>query len=101
MTDAGIPVLPLTRLAAGLPAIMPAVGHSMTEAIAVCLENRGHAQGALLAVGGEHNAAYRLYWNDTSEQVRRAHNDLEEATEYGACGIGILLVGELLGFTVI
>lgn len=93
--------LNLASLSNGMPGLTPAGGTVLAEAAAVCLENRSHAQGVLLAVKGEKEADYPLMWVAVDEQQRRCHNDLQEATERGASGIAILLLEEMTGMTVL
>jgi hypothetical protein len=44
---------------------------------------------------------FSLLWDPPSEQAKRCWADLEEATEYGAYGIAIVLVHELTQLTVV
>src|SRR5207249_3420403 len=58
--------------------------------------------GVELEVTGDYNGVFSIAWQgDVTEQMRRAWRDEETATEYGACGIAILLIEELTGYTVI
>ena len=91
----------LEQLHEGCPALTPAVGQAMAEAAAVCLEAVGYLSEVDLFATGDYTAQYNLTWNMVTEQMRRSHNDLEEATEHGACGIAILLIRDLIGYTVI
>lgn len=93
--------LNLALLSNGMPGLTSACGTVLAEAAAVCLENRSHAQGVLLAVKGEKEAEYALVWAAVDDQQRRCHNDLQEATERGASGIAILLLEEMTGMTVL
>jgi hypothetical protein len=45
--------------------------------------------------------AFRLEWPTVDDQQRRCYNDLQEATEWGACCVAILLVQELTGKVVV
>src|SRR3954453_19758951 len=105
MTDQPSNVLPILDLGQlcqvpGLPALTPAAGRFLAEAAAVCLENQGHVPGVTLSVRRPEACAFELRWPETSEQTRRTFNDLQDATEFGACGIAILLVLALTKFTV-
>ncbi len=93
--------LNLASLCEGMKGLTSACGAVLAESAAVCLEDRNHAQGVILNVAGESEAAYPLDWEPVSEQQRRCYNDLQEATERGASGIAILLVERLTGMTVL
>jgi hypothetical protein len=78
----------------------------LAEAGAVCLVYNGHHESAwLLAEGhlGEDTfqVVFRLTWPTVTERMQLCHNDLTEATEYGACGLAMLVVREMTGLTVI
>lgn len=85
----------------GLPALTPATGQSLVEAASVCLANRHHKSGKTLKVFGTQNTEFRLEWPKVTKQMERTHNDLQDATEDGACAIAISLSRELKGLTVI
>ena len=93
--------LDLARLAAGMPCIKPHSGASLADASAVCLEERGHKQGAVLGVSGHVERSCILSWPASDDQSRREWNDPEEATEKGAVGIAILLVSDLTEYHVV
>ena len=95
-------MLDLNDLGKGdIPAISPAMGASLAEAGGVCLESQGHTQGVQLIVRGYSDNVYTLVWPPITEQSRRSWNDPENATEYGALGIGILIVKAEIGYEVI
>jgi hypothetical protein len=71
----------------------------MAEAATICLEEQGHGREVVLQVTGEFVATYRLRRPDVTEQMRGTY-DAEEATEFGACGIAILVIREQTGWTV-
>ena len=85
-----------------MPGITLAHGRFLGEAAAVCLEAQQHNPGATLQVDhGAGNDSCRLSWQQCTEQQVRCHNDFQEATEFGACGIAIELVRELTGLVVV
>ena len=95
-------MLDLNDLGKGdIPAISPAMGASLAEAGGVCLESQGHTQGVQLIVRGYSDNVYTLVWPPITEQSRRSWNDPENATEYGALGIGILIAKAEIGYEVI
>lgn len=71
----------------------------MAEAAAVCLEDQHHQQGVGLQIRGKYKTVYSLEWPAVTDRIRGSY-DLEEATEYGACGVAILLMREQTGLTV-
>jgi len=55
----------------------------------------------MLAVAGIEVTSVSLSWSPVDEQQRRCYNDLQEATERGACAIAILLIQKATGKIVI
>ena len=95
-------MLDLNELAKGrFPAITPGFGKALAEAAGVCLESQGHIQGVHLRIVGYTDYSYELAWPEVTEQVNRTWNDSQEATEYGAMGIAVLLAKEEIGYLVI
>ena len=95
-------MLDLNELATGqIPAITPALGASLAEAAGVCLESQHHTSGVALQVRGGSQTSYALAWPAITAQTRRAWNDPEEATEYGATAIAVLLAKREIGYEVI
>lgn len=94
--------LDLTELGRGnIRAITPAIGSLLAEAAAVCLEAQAHAQGVHLIVSGMTSSELALKWMPIDDRSSDAWNDLQEATEFGAVGIAILLAKYTVGFEVI
>jgi hypothetical protein len=91
----------LAALSDGMPGLTSACGTSLAESAAVCLEDRKHEVGATLRLSGLKTAMFRIEWPSVDEQQRLCYNDLQEATERGACGIAILMVRELTGKVVV
>jgi hypothetical protein len=54
-----------------------------------------------MVVEGDHGETFLLSWESLTEQHYRTCADLQEATEYGACGIAILIVREMTGKTIL
>ena len=63
---------------------------TMAEAATVCLEERGHGREVALQVTGEFAATYLLQRPVVTEPMRASY-DAEEATEFGAWEIAILV----------
>jgi len=93
--------LVLMKLAEGLPAIIPEFGDVLAQAGAVCFADQNHPKGVELKVDGTFQATYKVFWQDVTDQMRRTFNDPDLATEWGACGVALLLVLDLTEYTVI
>lgn len=78
-----------------------ACGKMLAESAAVCLEDREHQTGIQLFVVGMKTCTVQLEWLAVDEQQKRCYNDMQEATEWGACCVAILLVKELTGKVVV
>lgn len=98
-----MPALDLMDLATepGLPALDIHLGRAFADAAGVCLENREHGRGVVLHVYGVEERQFCLNWPETTDQVRRTHNDLQDATENGACGVAIVVARKVTGLAVI
>jgi hypothetical protein len=84
--------LNLAALAEGtMPGLNRTCGTLLAEAAAVCLENREHRTGVTLHLTGAQARQFPMDWPAVDDQARRSHNDLQEATERGACAIAILV----------
>ena len=88
-------------LVVGMPGLTSSLGKVMVEAASVCLDDCGHGVPVRLIVDGDDNRVYDLEWTQVNGQARRAWADAEVATEYGACGIAILVVREIRGHSVL
>lgn len=97
----GLPALDLSQLGTGFPALTASAGTSLAEAAAVCLEHQGHTQRVELQVTGSYSEIVAVVRPSVTDQMRRCYADLQEATEFGACGLAILLVRAVVGYTVI
>lgn len=94
--------LNLASLHLGLPAISPAFGSFLAEACQVCLQAWGHRPGAVLPVRATPPRTFELHWEAFySDQLARTWHDQQEATEYGATAVAILLVGQMTDYTVV
>lgn len=96
-----MPHLNLSDLNDGLPAIPPAFGKTLAQVGGLCLESQGHEPGVQLRVRGDRDNDYSLEWPQVTEQHRRGFNDPEEATEWGAVGVAVLLAKREIGYSVI
>lgn len=93
--------LDLQHLATGIPALSSAMGNVFAEAVAVCLDDRGHSNPVRLHLRKIDEPHYLLTCPVVTDVMRRTHNDLERATEHGAYGVAFLLIRRLTGLTAI
>ena len=91
--------LSLDDLQTSCPRLTPASGQFMADAAAVCLEEQGHGREVPLRVSGTFRGTYRLHRSEVTEQMRGSY-DPDEATEFGACGVAILVIRDQTGHTV-
>ncbi|MCB2215119.1 MAG: hypothetical protein KQH59_03575 [Desulfobulbaceae bacterium] len=94
-------MLDLNELEKGLPAISSSFGKALAEAGGVCFESQSHRQGVLIEIRGFSSTDYSLNWPTITDQIRRNWNDPEEATEFGATAVAVLLIKKEVGFSVI
>ena len=75
----------------------------MVEAALVCLASQNHVPGVELLTEGCTRQGYGLIWSSMSDpnQAIRAWADPEEATEYGATAIAVLLAKSETGYAVV
>jgi hypothetical protein len=99
LADGG--ALEIVALRNGAPGLTPALGGCLAEAASICLERAEHSQGVVMAILGDLNAWVPLSWEPTSDQMRRAWRDDDEATEFGACGIAALIVKRFRGLSIV
>jgi hypothetical protein len=84
-----------------MPGLTSAIATVFSEAAAVCLEQGGHNPGVLLVADGQFACEFQVRWRNTTDQQRRSHNDLQDATEFGACGLAIYLIRDQTGQVVV
>ncbi len=91
----------LNRLSAGSLGITSAIGETLAQAAAVCLEDQEHSPGAKLSIDGDFEEVFLLLWNSVTGQMKSSLADMQEATELGACGVAVLLVEKLTSLRVV
>jgi len=85
--------LNLDDLKLGQPGISKIMATFLVEATVVCLVLNGHKSGVILTVTGDIEENFQLFWTDeVTLQKIRTWKDKNEATEYGASAIAILLI---------
>lgn len=94
--------LSLSKLESGLPGITQAWGTLLAEGGVVSLVRHRHPKGVDLSVDGISSTSFSIHWErEIDDQLLNAWEDEDEYTEYGACGIAILLTLELTPYTII
>ena len=102
MLDNSKTFLHLASLKEGIPALTPALGGALAEAASICLAEQGHEEQCALQIRRlEERGTCTLFRLDVSDIMRRTYRDLQEATEMGACGVAILAVRSVTGYTAI
>lgn len=91
----------LDSLKIGLPGISPAAGTFLAEAAAYSLHVQGHRSGIILEVEGDFNDQFIIEWTDKIDnQVLNTWKDHNEAVEYAATAIAILLLLKFTNFVI-
>ncbi len=86
-----------------IPGVTKVQAAQHMQACLICLDHNRHLSAVEFEVK-EKNASHKaqLYWEkEVDEQMRRGWRDLQEATEYGATAIAILLVIKTTEYTII
>lgn len=66
------------------------------------LHHHNHTRGVHLKVTGVFQGSLEMQWSIIiSDQILRSWADQQELVEYGACGVAILMMLNLVGFKVI
>ncbi len=91
----------LSQLSTGWPRLSAAMGQVMAESASACLEDRGHALQVKMRVIGLHMAVYTVHRLPVTDQLRSTRNDLQDAIEWGACGIAILVISDVTDYTIV
>jgi hypothetical protein len=94
-------VIKLETLGDGMEGLSAAWGMVLANAAAVCFEIQSHEPGVVLENNIIAKSVISIHWEKTTEQIRKSNLDIQEATEYGACGVSILLLKRYNNFFVI
>jgi hypothetical protein len=70
-------------------------GAYFAESASYCLHSHTHPNPVQLSLSGDRSGSGDLVWNKVGEAHRRTHADLQEAVEFGACAIGIIIAVQL------
>jgi hypothetical protein len=92
-------IINISQLKNGLPTISSAFGAVCAEAAVFCLEQNSHqALDCILECSSNIETAdnnYKLTWDKPDLRINETYGDPQEATEYGATGIALLLAIKL------
>lgn len=94
-------ILDLSELGKGSLGLTPNFGASLAEAAGVSLEREGHNSGVEMTVVAKSHSNRKLLWPVVTEQTRRSWNDPQDATEFGATGMALLLTQKLLNLVAV
>ncbi|HEX9640084.1 MAG TPA: hypothetical protein VGB13_02080 [Candidatus Krumholzibacteria bacterium] len=95
------PLLFLAALESGQPNLTPAMSRMLAEAASVCLADQDHPNSVELPLRGDEEDAFGLVRLSVGGATRRSYNDLQEAVEWGAVAIALLVTRHLSGYTVV
>jgi len=69
----------------------------LAEAVSVCLDSHHHPQQVPLLIEGMVSATVTLACDDVPPLSKNTYADMQDTTEYGAYGLGIVLASRLTG----
>jgi len=72
-----------------------------SEATAVCLDYFNHKQGVSLAIQGNINGNFELFWQKTTEEIRDSRTDLKVTVEQGACCLAMLVISQFTDYQIV
>jgi hypothetical protein len=86
-----------------IPGVTKVQAAQNIQACLICMDYHSHETGIQLTLINERtDERLQLHWEgDVDEHMRRSWKDLQEATEYGAVAIAILLVIKRTEYTII
>lgn len=91
----------LEELSNGMPGLTSAHGRVLAEAAGICLESQQHEPGVKFPRAGLMLDDIHVVWQAADDQQRRCYADMQEATEWGACAVAILMIKEATGKVVV
>ena len=94
-------VIELNSLRNGLPTLTSAWGSFLSEAGQYCLTRAAHQSGTILKLINDDKIIQLIWDNQLDNRSEYSYGDDEEATEYGAICISILLAIKLTEFNTV
>lgn len=99
-------IIDIEQLNAGLPTITPAFCRMLAETAVFCLQENSHksAECVLPCLTSKKDNAnetkdFQLVWGEQDTRTEDTYGDLQEATEYGATGLSIILAAKLTKYS--
>ncbi|UII78612.1 hypothetical protein [Flagellimonas sp. CMM7] len=77
------------------------MGANLSHAAAVCINDRGHSKNTSATGKGVYTRNYILKRCDVTDEIKRTWEDMQEATEEGACGVALVQVAKESKYQVI
>jgi hypothetical protein len=93
--------LVLQLLVNSTPDLAESLGKLMSDCAAVCFDSQGHITGRDMAVLGKLKGRCKVFWHPVSPTMARSFQMDTFVTEWGACGVAILLTQSLTKYKVI
>ena len=89
--------LDFASLKTGSIGMSAAYGSFLAEAASYCLHLKRHPNPVNLSLTGDSRFFKPFQWEALSQKYSKTYGDLQEATEYGACGIAIVIALHVTG----
>ena len=74
------------------------LGNFFAESAAICLDQFHEGNKVTIEIQGEYKQNIELEWESINQQIKDNWGNIEEASEYGATGIALLLVEHLTDY---
>jgi len=82
----------LTSLEDGSAGLSPRMGGFLAEAASICFDHHRHPKILQLHCSGQYEETYEITCSDLHEHSKNSFADLQESTEYGACGVALSII---------
>lgn len=90
----------LDNLKQGILGITPEWCSFLYQAGIICLNRNGHETETKIGVNGDYKEEISITWGDKiTQEMQGSWNDQDEATEYGAMGMSLILTQKYTGYT--
>jgi hypothetical protein len=90
--------LDLEKLRNGIMGLSPEICSFYMQACTVCLEWHSHKSGIVLHKENNTKAKFNLVWAKNKDKIKKGWKDMEEATEYGATAIALIMAKKYSGY---
>lgn len=89
----------LERLKKGIMGLSPEICSFYMQACTICLETQNHKTGVEMLKSNDKKAKFTLNWKKNKDKTKKGWRDMQEATEYGATAIALLMAEKYSGFS--